>query len=231
MTAAAPRRRGHPAATTLVDLGLPVGLYYGLRAAGVGVYLALLTSAAVPAAVAAFRLVRSRRVDGLALYVLITMLLGAVASALSGSPRTLLAREGWLVGLTGLWFIGSVWAGRPMAFRYSRPLLERRTGPPGVSWDELWERLPRFRRIWRLTSVAWGAGLLADAAVRVAMAYTLPVDAVPALGTALYVGTSLLLIAGTNVYYLRAGLFDPRSALYLPAERDQPTNRPMISSP
>jgi uncharacterized membrane protein (DUF485 family) len=48
------------------------------------------------------------------------------------------------------------------------------------------------------------------------MAYTLPVDSVPALGTALYVATAVVLIVITNVYYFRAGLYDRRSALYAP---------------
>lgn len=48
------------------------------------------------------------------------------------------------------------------------------------------------------------------------MAYTLPPDSVPALGTALYVVTSVVLIVGTNAYYIPAGLYDARSRLYAP---------------
>jgi len=36
-------------------------------------------------------------------------------------------------------------------------------------WDALWQAEPRFRRIWRVSSVMWGAGVLADAAIRVVM--------------------------------------------------------------
>ena len=59
-------------------------------------------------------------------------------------------------------------------------------------------------------------GLLADSAVRVLMAYTLPIDSVPALGTALYVVTSVVLSLLTGVYYNLAGLFDRTSALNAP---------------
>jgi hypothetical protein len=51
-----------------------------------------------------------------------------------------------------------------------------------VSWDELWARSARFRRIWRTCTVIWGTALLADAVARVLMAVTLPVGAPPALG-------------------------------------------------
>lgn len=217
MTARAPARR-RPGRDLLVDIVVPLGLFYGLRAAGLGVYPTLVVAAAVPAAVVAVRLVRYRQVDGLGLFMLSTMALGALVSVLSGSPRALLAREGYLTGVAGLWFLASTLAGRPLAFLYSRPLLERRTRRLGVSadWDELWQRLPAFRRIWRVSTVLWGLALLVDSAVRVWMAYALPVDQVPGLGTVLYCVTSAVLIAVTNGYYFAAGLYNGSSALYAP---------------
>jgi hypothetical protein len=230
----APRRRTkwHAGAGVIADFLVPLGLYYGLRAAGMGLYLTLLISATMPAATAVFRLLRSRRIDGLALYTLTMMLMSTAVSLIAGSPRFLLAREGWLTGVTGMWFIASVRSARPLAFLYSRPLLERRTQASGIpgDWDELWERLPRFRRLWRIGSALWGAALLADSALRVTMAYTLPVDTVPALGAALYVATSLLLIVITNVYYITAGLYDRRSALYTPLAQ-QPVSPPSTATP
>lgn len=57
--------------------------------------------------------------------------------------------------------------------------------------------------MWRVSSVLWGIGTLADAALRVVLAYTLPVDEVPGLATALYAVTSAVLVV-TNVYYVAA---------------------------
>jgi hypothetical protein len=81
------------------------------------------------------------------------------------------------------------------------------SAPAGRSWDELWELLPRFRRMWQVTTVIWGAAFLLDAAVRVVMAYGLPVDDVPALAGALWLVTFLLLQIITNVYLSRSGLW------------------------
>jgi hypothetical protein len=210
------RARRAAAISMLADLLVPIGLYYGLRAAGLSIYLTLLIAAAVPAAVALIRLLRHRRVDGLAIYVLTIMLCSTGVSLITGSTRFLLAREGWLTGITGLWFLASTRVSRPLAYLYSRPLLEHRTAASGVTgdWETLWRTLPRFRRVWRVASVLWGLGLLADSVLRVMMAYTLPIDAVPALGTALYAGTSLVLIVITNVYYTVVGLYNRNSALY-----------------
>lgn len=206
------------AAGVAADFLVPLALYYGLRAAGVAIYLTLLVSTALPAAVGAVRLLRTRRLGGLGVYTMTMMVLSTGVSLIAGSPRFLLARDAWLTGVTGLWFLASARTRRPLAYLYTRPMLERRTRAMGVpaDWDTMWQRLPRFRRLWRVGSVLWGAGLLADAVARAAMAYTLPVDSVPALGTALYVATAVVLIVVTNVYYVRAGLYDRRSALYAP---------------
>jgi hypothetical protein len=77
----------------------------------------------------------------------------------------------------------------------------------GVRWDELWATEPAFGRIWRVSTVMWGVGLLVDAAARVLMSYTLPVPVVPGLGGALWPVTFIVLQVVTNVYYHRAGLY------------------------
>ena len=69
------------------------------------------------------------------------------------------------------------------------------------------EHQARFRRIWTVTTVIWGVALLIDAAVRVAMAYTLPIDAIPGLSGALWIVTLLALQTVTNIYFLRSGLW------------------------
>ena len=122
-----------------------------------------------------------------------------------------------LTAAWGGWFFLSLHGPRPLTFRFSRPLLEgrkvfdfrqRRWAPPSEeSWDQVWQRSPRFRRIWTVTTVIWGVALLIDAAVRVAMAYTLPIDAIPGLSGALWIVTLLALQIITNIYFLRSGLW------------------------
>ncbi len=34
-------------------------------------------------------------------------------------------------------------------------------------WDQLWDTSAQFRRIWRVCTLIWGVGMLADAVVRV----------------------------------------------------------------
>jgi hypothetical protein len=211
---AAAARRGRVALVARVAVGLavPTALYYLLRALGTSVYLALVVSTLLSAVPALYSLVRHRRVDGLSTYFTAMMLGGLGVAVLPGSTRFLLAREALMTGVTGVWFLVSVRARRPLAYSFTRPLLEGRFRWPD-RWDELWAASPRFRRMWRVSSLVFGVGILTDAVARVLIAYTVRPDLVPALGLALYVLTMVVLNVVVNVYYVLCRVQDPRSPL------------------
>ena len=177
--------------------------------------MALAAGAVIPALSAIQELATERRADGVALLVLATMAASVVISLVTRSPRFLLAKEGFITALWGLWFATSVGARRPAAFVLARPLMEGRRSFTARSWDSLWESEATFRRIWRISTVIWAAGLLIDAVLRVVMAYSLPIDVVPGLGGALWPVTFVLIQLVTNVYYHRAGLYRILEARWL----------------
>jgi hypothetical protein len=201
-----------------IDFALPVAVYYGLRLGGVDVYLSLLAGALVSAVSGVVPLVRNRRLDGVSGYMTVMMLGSVGVSLVSGSTRFLLAREALLTGVTGVWFIASIWTRRPLSYQFSKPLLEGRLRWPS-SWEDIWETAPRFRRMWRISSVLFGIGTLLDAVARVVMAYTLRPDVVPGLATGLYLVTSAVLIIVVTVFYILCGVYNPHSALYEPDPR------------
>ncbi|MBJ7610559.1 MAG: hypothetical protein JF887_14210 [Candidatus Dormibacteraeota bacterium] len=210
-----PARLWRSLATLGVNLAAPIALYYVLHGAGVSDLVALGAAAIPPALGATYKLVTQRRLDGVAVFVVATMAASLVISVIAHSPRFLLAKDGLITGLWGAWFVASVGARRPAAFFFSRPLLEGRKSFTAGSWDVLLDQDPDFRRIWRVASVMWGAGLLVDAVVRVVMAYALPVAVVPGLGGALYPVTFVVLQVVTNVYYHRSGLYRILGARWL----------------
>jgi hypothetical protein len=191
----------------VLDIGAPIGLYYGLRGAGASNLVALGAGALVPAVGVIVQLVTRRRLDGMGGVVVISVLATIVLSLITDSPRFLLARDGFITALWGAWFLATLRARRPAGFRLARPLMEGRRAFGTASWDKLWMDGPGFRRIWRVSTVIWGAGLLVDAVLRVLMSYTLPVRVVPGLGGALWPVTFILIQVVTNVYYHRAGLY------------------------
>ena len=193
-----------------LDVGAPIGLYYGLRTAGLSNLVALGAGAIVPAAGVVVQLIKRRRLDGVGGVVVVSVLATIALSLITASPRFLLARDGFITALWGLWFLATLrsgWARRPAAFTLARPLMEGRRVFGSAAWDDLWAREPAFEKIWRVSTIIWGAGLLIDAVIRVLMSYTLPVSVVPGLGGALWPVTFVLIQVVTNVYYHRAGLY------------------------
>jgi hypothetical protein len=199
------------------SIGGPAALFYLLRAEGVSELAALAAGAVLPALGALFTLVVRHRVDNVSLLMLATMGLALLTSVLTGSPRFLLAKDGLLTGAWGIWFLCSARGQRPAALIFGRPLMEPMRLFTVRSWDLLWDIEPKFRRIWRVASVMWGVGLLIDAAVRVVISYTLPVDIVPALGGLLYPITFAVLQVAGNIYFHRAGLYQLLGARWLAA--------------
>jgi hypothetical protein len=211
------QRRSHPVRTMMIDIVAPIALFYGIRGFGGSVWLALVAGGAAPAISALTGLLLRRRVDTAGLVMVIALTASTALSLVTGSPRALLARDGLVTaGWAGYMYL-SLLARRPVTFTISRPLLEGRrvfdqgarrwAKPSGESWDDLWERLPRFQHIWRVCTVIWGTAILADAVIRVIVATALPVNAVPAINGALWPVTFLLLQVVTNIYFARSGLW------------------------
>ncbi len=200
-------------ALLVLDVGAPIGSYYGLRAAGLSNLVALGAGAVVPAIGVIIQLLTRRRLDGVGGVVVVSVLATIALSLITDSPRFLLARDGFITALWGLWFLATLRARwgplsrRPAAFALARPLMEGRRPFGSASWDDVWASEPAFQKIWRVSTIIWGAGLLIDAVLRVLMSYTLPVSVVPGLGGGLWPVTFIVIQVVTNVYYHRAGLY------------------------
>ncbi len=198
-----------------LDIGAPIALYYVLRGAGVSNIGALSAGAVIPACSAAIGAITSRRVDAVAILVLAGFVVSIVASLVTHNARFLLAKDGLITAVWGLWFFASLRAYRPAAYEFARPLMEGRRWFTAGSWDIVWIEQPPFRRIWRISTAIWGMALLVDAVIRVVMSYSLPVHTVPALGGILWPVTFLVIQIVTNVYYHRSGLYQLLGARWL----------------
>jgi len=126
---------------------VPVALYYLLRATGLSALTALALSAVPPAIGAAWQLAVRRHADPVALLVQGTVVLALILSVAVHSPRFLLAKDGLITGLWGLWFLATAvpertrrdgTAGRGTAAQAARAAVvraaRRRSCSPGRCW-------------------------------------------------------------------------------------------------
>jgi uncharacterized membrane protein len=191
-----------------VDLLVPTAVYYGARALGVDQTTALVLSGVVPALRVVQSVITERRINGMNTFVLAAVALGFAMSFVTGEPRVLLVRAAWGTAAFGLLLLGSLWlAKKPLVYSLANQVLS----PDGQrTLAENWERYPALQRVLRGVTAIWGVMFLADTAVRVVMALTLPIDLVPALDDALLVVLLVLLVVVQRLYarfvMRRAGL-------------------------
>ncbi|WP_051342692.1 VC0807 family protein [Pseudonocardia spinosispora] len=175
------------------DVGLAIGVYYGLKLVGATDYLALLAASVVSAGRLVWVAIRDRRIDPFALFLFLVFALGLALTFFTGDIRLALAKDSATSGLAGLVFLISCVIRRPLAYYASL----RFAGPKGeagvrAQWDE-----PEVRRRWYLASTVWGVGLLLEASTRVWVIYHLPLDLAVALSNGVMVVVFTLLITWT----------------------------------
>lgn len=191
------RGRAASIVTLLLETVAPLALFYGLRAAGASQWSALLVSGAVPLVLLVYRILTERRVEFRILFTLSILVCGTVVGLLTGDPRLLVARESYLTGLVGLWMIGTLLAARPFILTATLPLLPDATAR---SWQDSWRNDTTFRRAMRFMTLGWGCAFLVDAAARLVMAYTIPLDLVPLLSTLLLVVLLVAVVQAGKAY-------------------------------
>ncbi|PRY59994.1 VC0807 family protein [Glycomyces artemisiae] len=190
------------AATVLFDLLLPMAAYYGLRAAGVGQWWAMMAGILVVLPRVAHQLLTRRRFDVMAAFTLSVIVFSLVIGLLTDDPRALAVREGWvgsLLGLFGAWMIVSVGIGRPALMVLGRGIAETKTGAAGAAkWAARWDHDRRFRHGIRVLTAVWGTLLLAAAVASLVLVYTLPVDLIAAVSN----GTYWAILAAALAFHL-----------------------------
>ncbi|MFJ8477082.1 VC0807 family protein [Kitasatospora sp. NPDC094011] len=173
------------------DIGLSPATFYACQAAGYPVSVSLLAATGVAGARLLWNIVRNRRMDAVTGLVLATYVLGLAIALPAHDERLLLLRDPATSALAGLVFLASC-ATRTPAMAY----LARRLPDPLPA-------TPAVRRSRRLTTALWGAGLLAEALVRVVLVFTLPVTLVSGLSTVVEVAVVTGLVLWTRRYRRR----------------------------
>ncbi|WP_155944073.1 VC0807 family protein [Mycobacterium sp. 360MFTsu5.1] len=181
----------------LLDIAPPLIAYYGLRAAGVSEYVALLTATVLAGGKVAYDAISARRLDPFAGFLMLNFGLSLAVGVSTSDPRMLLAGNTLVGGLGGLIFLGSCVVGTPLTQVVSERVQtgEQDTNPAAVAYR---------RRVHVLLSAMWGIGLLLGSALHLAVIFSMSVDAANALTSVLSLATTALLMTATFVVGRRA---------------------------
>lgn len=178
---------------------LPIVLYQLLIARGVGVVPALVTGSVFPLAYGLWDWARTRRLDILAAISLTFIVVSALASLVSGSPRFTLVKESFFTGIFGLIFLGSLLAPRPLMFYVIRPFATGGDPARLNRWNGLWQ-YPGFRRSMRVMTAVWGITFVADTLIRTALVFVLPTTLFLIASQVLFYGTFAITFSLTFAY-------------------------------
>ena len=154
------------------DLGGPLIVYGLLRSAGRGAVAALVISGVLPALGIVIGTMTDRRLDVIGVVVLAGIVVGTVLGLTSHNARLYLLEGSVPSVVFALGCLLSLRLRQPLIFRLAVEILGPGT-PKGRDITAAWRYRDRgFRRAFRAITVAWGAGYLVEAAVRVAIVET-----------------------------------------------------------
>ena len=170
----------------LVNFVLPLGIY-DLVKPGHGEVQGLIASSAPPILWSLVEFARARRVDAVSLLVLGGIALSLLAFVGGGGVKVLQVREKLVTVAIAFVFLGSAAIGRPLIYELARAGLARRS-PDELAEFEGLKNNSFFKRGMMVMTLAWGFGLLADAAASVALVYAVSVRTYLVIGPLLGYG-------------------------------------------
>jgi microcompartment protein CcmK/EutM len=190
--------------TLAIEIALPTGVYYGLHSLGASVFLSLALSGVVPLGRTLFQFAKDRTLNGLALVVLVTNVVGMVLTFVAGDARMMIAKDSIGSGITGLVILISAFTAQPIMTKALRPFLTHGQ----ADHESAWERLSgnrRFATVLRRASLVWGIGFMLESAARVVGAFTLPVETMVWLSTVLFIGSFAVIMVVAGAMSAEAG--------------------------
>lgn len=193
-------------------IGLPLAGYYTLHAMGADDWLALLVATAAAGARLIAVALWTRRVSWFAAIMLGVFGVGLALAFIGGSPRFLLLKDSFTTAVIGAVFLSSLAGSRPLTLSAAqswRPGL-------GEELERLYREVPAGRRAFRISTLGWGLGMLAEAVLRIPLIYLLPIEVMVGLSTALMIAAMILLTLWNAAYITSAARREPVLEVLLP---------------
>lgn len=138
---------------------------------------ALIIATIIPCIGNIYEIVKDKRIDVYAMFILFGFVLGIIAVLLGGGEQFLLLRESFITSITGVVFLISLLFKKPLIYYFA----QRFSGSNDANkadkstWEKRWE-IPYFRFGIRLMTFVWGVGLILEAVIKVILVYTLTVS-------------------------------------------------------
>ena len=188
------------------DVLAPLAVYYVAGALRTSTMTAMIVAGLSCLPREVYQLARRRRLDGLGVAVIVSLVLGVLLSLGTGDARILAVKDAVWPLAAGLVTAASLVHGKPVSFYLFRPLLTQGRVEARPFWDEVWAGGPSFRHCLRTIAVLWAVILFATAAVELVAALSLPLGLAGATPSLVHLVAVSLLLGCTALYGKRTGL-------------------------
>jgi hypothetical protein len=159
--------------TALFDVGLALVAFSVAKRLGADDRIAYLVSGIGPLTMMLITWIRARTLSGASVIILLFLVLSSAATFVGGSdPRLLIAKDSLVTGGFGAACLLSLPLPRPLMFYFGAKFATDGTREGLERWASLWQYVDFRRSQYRLT-VVWGLGFLLEAALRIAVAYSI----------------------------------------------------------
>ncbi|MFE9323271.1 VC0807 family protein [Nocardia sp. NPDC052278] len=186
------------------DIAVPIGAYFLLTGLGYSDFTGLLAGTLLVGAVLLIETIRSRRLEPFAAIMLGVFAFGLIGSLISGDPRMMIVKDSAGTAIVGIAFLISTVVGKPLTYLSARKALTA-AGPAKLAeFEASYQANPAKRRGFSILAMAWGVGLVAEATVRILLAYQLPIHTMAWLSPVLSVIFFTPLIAMSVRFVKRA---------------------------
>jgi hypothetical protein len=192
--------------TGIFDIGLAIVLFQVAKhQLGASDFVAYLVASIGPILGAIIGLVRTRKIDGVAIIILINLLLSAAVTLIgSHDAKTLLLKDCVLTGGFGLVILITSLSifPKPLMFFFGLKFGTDGTKEGTRWWYGLWDAYPSFRSGQRFLNNVWGIGFMVEALVKAVSVFVLPYGGAYAVNQV----APFVLIAGLISYSIRFGM-------------------------
>lgn len=156
---------------TLLDIIVPVVVYFLLKKLGFGDFWALTLAGVGTGVYALVNTIRRRKLDFIGILVLLEIALSVALLFATDDPRVVAIKPAFYTALTGVAFLFTCVVGKPIIYTAVTPIATDGDPVRTEAYARAWDESANFRLRERLLTAAFGIGLLVEAVLRVYIVY------------------------------------------------------------
>ncbi|MFM9279764.1 VC0807 family protein [Paenibacillus jiagnxiensis] len=160
---------------------------------------ALMIAMLIPLGDTLYHLIVRRKLDIFAAFMAAGFILSLLATLLGGSEKLILLRESFVTGIMGMFFLGSLLLEKPLIYHFALRFTVGDNPDRQSSFAENW-KLSYIRKVFRIMTLGWGIALVAEAAVKGVLVYTLSITSFLAVSSLVMYGFIGMAILWTSLY-------------------------------